>query len=174
MIVATLTMLAPARATADVETVAPFNADVALSGSYIRTHQQLHRCLNARGASSANLTPIILWDCSLNWNNLWNYYNPPGTNYNYIYLVDPNGNARCLNAKGGGTTNGTPIILFDCVASVNNVWYVDEGSVVDDIVYIKTVGRGNRCVNAYFGGIDNGTPIILYDCVNAANNAWDI
>lgn len=181
--VAALALFAPPAATASQNRAAgaqtmdaPADFDSAVSVSprvHIRTYNTGNRCLNARGGSSANSTPVILFDCTADWNELWQLYRPPGTNYYYIFLTAPDGRHRCLNAYFNGVDNFTPIVIYDCVTSWNNVWNIDDGSVVDGIFYIKTVNNSvNRCVNARGGGTANLTEIILYDCVGTRNNMW--
>lgn len=171
-VVLALLSVPTAAASERAATPAAFDGEAAAAGGYIRTWNTGRRCLNAQGGGSANGTNVILYDCSVVWNNLWTVFRPAGAAYVYIYLTTPDGRQRCLNARGGGTANYTDIILYDCVAAWNNVWYLDEGTVDDGVVYIKTANPGNRCVNARGGGTTNGTDIILYDCVAKANNMW--
>jgi hypothetical protein len=70
---------------------------------------------------------------------------------------------KCLNVKGGGDADGTPIILWPCSGTENEQWHYRHGRIV---------GIGGKCLNVAGGGDANGTPIILYHCSGTDNERW--
>ncbi len=70
---------------------------------------------------------------------------------------------KCLNVKGGGDADGTPIILWPCSGTENEQWHFRRGRIV---------GIGGKCLNVSGGGDANGTPIILYHCSGTENERW--
>jgi hypothetical protein len=69
---------------------------------------------------------------------------------------------KCLNVKGGGSADGTPIILWHCSGTPNEQWH-RNGS--------RITGIGGKCLNVQGGGDANGTPIILWPCSARKTNA---
>jgi hypothetical protein len=70
---------------------------------------------------------------------------------------------KCLNVKGGGDADGTPIILWPCSGTDNEQWHFRHGRIV---------GIGGKCLNVSGGGDASGTPIILYHCSGTENERW--
>ncbi|MGW6982139.1 ricin-type beta-trefoil lectin domain protein [Streptomyces sp. NPDC054932] len=121
------------------------------------------RCLNLSGAGPdwANLTPVILFDCTLGAANEKFQLTADG-------LIRNPATGRCLNVSGSGPdwANGTPIILFDCTPGAANEkfeWTADG--------QIRNPASG-RCLNVKGAGPswENLTPIILFDCASDAQN----
>ncbi|MEU3430491.1 ricin-type beta-trefoil lectin domain protein [Streptomyces gardneri] len=115
------------------------------------------RCLNISGSGPTypNLTPIILFDCTLGAANEKFQLTPDG-------LLRNPASGRCLNVSGSGPTwaNGTPIVLFDCTPGAANEkfeWTADG--------QLRNPASG-RCLNVSGSGPTwaNSTPIILFDC----------
>ncbi|MEV6007047.1 ricin-type beta-trefoil lectin domain protein [Streptomyces sp. NPDC051976] len=76
------------------------------------TLRTLGKCLTA--ASSASLTPVTLATCGTS----------PGQNWTYnatAQTLSPF-SGMCLDASGGGTGNGTPLILYACSGAANQQW----------------------------------------------------
>ncbi|MEE1805255.1 ricin-type beta-trefoil lectin domain protein, partial [Streptomyces sp. BE133] len=69
------------------------------------------KCADAKDDSSANGTPVQLWDCNLGSAQLWNWSNGTLTH-----------SGKCLDVTGQGTVNGTAAILWDCNGGANQQW----------------------------------------------------
>lgn len=71
---------------------------------------------------------------------------------------------KCLDLRGGNTTNGTPVELYDC----NNwppsqTWnYNTDG----------TLTIGGKCLDVTSQGITNGSPVEIWDCNGGDNQKW--
>lgn len=74
---------------------------------------------------------------------------------------------KCLNVQGGGSDDGTPIILWDCVGLDNEEW-----TQPDDQGQIR--GLGDKCLAVQDGVSDSGTPIVLTSCDGSDGQQWYI
>lgn len=70
----------------------------------------------------------------------------------------------CLDVKGGGRANGTPVILYRCgkPPQPNQTW-----QFVGNQVQIF-----GKCLDAKGGSSADRTPLILWDCHGGANQRW--
>lgn len=74
---------------------------------------------------------------------------------------------KCLDAVGGGTTNGTRTQLAACDGTPGQVWQAEtNGQLVNT--------RSGRCLDALDKSTADGTPIQLWDCWGAANQIWTL
>ena len=73
---------------------------------------------------------------------------------------------KCLDVKGGGSADGTPIILWPCHGSPNQQWAVVPPGLIR--------GIGGKCLDVTGGGSADGTPIILWPCHGTDNQKWII
>ncbi|MGW4698712.1 ricin-type beta-trefoil lectin domain protein, partial [Kitasatospora cineracea] len=124
-----------------------------------------NRCLNISGAGPTwpNNTPIILFDCNGENNELFQL-TADGLLYNYS-------SNRCLNLSGAGPwNNGNAVILFDCNASWDNEKF--EWTATGQL---RNPASG-RCLNVSGAGPvwNNSTPIILFDCNGDANEKFQL
>jgi glucosylceramidase len=72
---------------------------------------------------------------------------------------------KCLDVKGGGSADGTEIILWSCHGKANQRWEVVNGAIK---------GIGGKCLDVKGGGSADGTSIILWPCHGKANQRWAI
>jgi hypothetical protein len=99
---------------------------------------------------------VDLWDCNGGANQSWTL--TPDRRLE-VY------GTKCLDARDGGTGNGTVVQINDCTGAAAQQWTVDsDGSVVN-------AGSG-RCLDATSNGTANGTAIELWDCTGGANQQW--
>ncbi len=72
---------------------------------------------------------------------------------------------RCVDALGAGPwPDLTPIILYSCHNSENQMWRYSQG---------RLIGVGGKCLDAAGGGDHpDGTPVILYACDGGPNQTW--
>ncbi|MFJ8444421.1 RICIN domain-containing protein [Kitasatospora griseola] len=130
-------------------------------------NQASGRCLNISGGGPTwpNSTPIILFDCNGENNELFQL---TADGLLHIYNYSSN---RCLNISGAGPVwnNGTPIILFDCNSDPNEKFeWTADGQLRNP--------ASNRCLNVSGAGPvwNNGTPIILFDCNSDPNEKFQL
>ncbi|MFC9331778.1 ricin-type beta-trefoil lectin domain protein [Kitasatospora sp. NPDC057015] len=71
---------------------------------------------------------------------------------------------KCLDLRGGNTSNGTPVELYDCNQSpTSQTWtYNSDG----------TVTIGGKCLDVVGQGVTNGSLIVLWTCNGGDNQKW--
>ncbi len=69
---------------------------------------------------------------------------------------------KCLNVEGAKTTNGTRVIIWDCVDASNEKWTFGS--------YNKIVGLGGKCLTA--SGSTSGSNVTLSTCTSSAMQKW--
>jgi hypothetical protein len=75
------------------------------------------------------------------------------------------GGQYCLDAKGYGTTNDTPVQLFTCRGTTNQQWsFSPNGAIVG-------IGSG-LCLNVTGYGTTDGSPLQLWTCLGTTNDQW--
>src|SRR4051794_18419237 len=114
------------------------------------------RCLDVNGASQANGTAAILWDCHGQTNQTWT-----STSAQELRVFG----SKCLDANGAGTANGTSVIIWDCNGQANQQWRFNADGT------ITGVGSG-RCLDVVNNGTANGTRAQLWDCRGVAGQRW--
>ena len=72
---------------------------------------------------------------------------------------------KCLDAKQGATTNGTPIQLWACNGTSAQQWAL-QGRVI--------VGPGNKCLDISGNNQVPGTRVQLYDCNGTDAQNWTV
>ncbi|MFB8085460.1 RICIN domain-containing protein [Streptomyces sp. NPDC055992] len=121
--------------------------------------RQSGRCLDVSGGSSANGTPVILWDCWGGAPQQW--------------TVGSDGTVRafgkCLEVTGGAAArdNGAGIGLWDCWGGANQRWTLNSDGTLRN-------PNSGRCLEAAGQGTANGTRIQLWDCWGGENMKWDL
>ncbi|MER5459667.1 ricin-type beta-trefoil lectin domain protein [Streptomyces sp. NPDC002668] len=75
---------------------------------------------------------------------------------------------RCLSLEGGGgTANGTEVILWTCNGRSEQAWDYSAGHQW----YNEKAGK---CMStAAGGGTSNGTKVIIYNCLGSDEQHWD-
>ncbi|KOV65199.1 alpha-L-arabinofuranosidase, partial [Streptomyces sp. NRRL WC-3618] len=72
---------------------------------------------------------------------------------------------KCLDARGGGTTNGTAVQIWSCTGSDNQQWRVNADGTIVGV-------RSGLCLEAAGWGSANGTVAQLWSCTGGANQKW--
>ncbi|WP_433364743.1 glycoside hydrolase family 3 C-terminal domain-containing protein [Actinoplanes sp. CA-142083] len=112
------------------------------------------KCIDVAAASTANGTPIQLYDCN-------------GTNAQ-SWTTASNGSlqalGKCMDVTGAGTADGTRIQLYDCNGSNAQKWTATNGTLVN-------TGSG-KCLTA--GASTNGTQLTLGACNGSAGQQWKL
>lgn len=114
------------------------------------------KCLDDNGNSSANGTPVQIWDCNRTTAQQWSV-EADGT----IQI-----NGKCMDAadNGTGTGDGTLIQLWDCSGRGNQQWQVTGGEIKNP--------QSGLCLDDPYFDSTNGTQLQLWDCNGGANQQW--
>ncbi|WP_052708982.1 MULTISPECIES: RICIN domain-containing protein [unclassified Streptomyces] len=126
-----------------------------LSGPTGQITGYVNKCLDVRGGSSSNGTPIQMWDCLGNVNQSWRIASD-GT----IRAV-----GKCLDVQGGRTGNGTPVQIYDCNGTGAQQWRTrPDGAIVNP--------QSGRVLDVRGYDTANGALVQIYDFANTANQLW--
>ena len=71
----------------------------------------------------------------------------------------------CIDVKDGLTADGTPIVLFHCVNSPNQKWFISNGRISESY---------GSCLDVLGGAATLGAPIILVTCNGAPSQHWRV
>ncbi|MEV6170612.1 family 16 glycosylhydrolase [Streptomyces sp. NPDC051954] len=115
------------------------------------------KCMDVAGASSANGTPVQLYDCNSSAAQQW--------------TVGSDGTLRalgkCLDVTGNGTADGSTVQLWDCTGGPNQKWAI---SGAQDIVN----PQANKCLDVTGNNSANNTRLQIWTCGGAANQKWTV
>jgi len=115
-------------------------------------------CMDVRGASTANATPVQLYTCD-------------GTNAQQWNVVTADNSLRslgeCLDVTGGGTTDGTLVDLYTCNATGAQVWVPQgNGELLNP--------QSGKCLDDPGFSTTPGTQLGIWDCNDGANQIWKV
>ena len=114
-------------------------------------------CVDVRGASTADFTPVQVYTCN-------------GTNAQQWTVVQAGSTlhalGKCMDINGGGTANGTTVDLYDCNNTGAQVFIPESnGSLYNP--------QSNKCLDdTGFGG--SGTQLQIWDCSGNSNQQWSL
>jgi beta-glucanase (GH16 family) len=114
------------------------------------------KCVDVAGASTANGTPVQLYDCNGTGAQQW--------------TVGSDGTIRalgkCMDVAAAGTADGTKVQLYDCNGTNAQKWTRGGSQFVN-------TGSG-KCLDATGGSTANGTRLQIWTCTGTANQQWTL
>ncbi|MDA0633951.1 RICIN domain-containing protein [Nonomuraea sp. MCN248] len=114
------------------------------------------RCLDVTGASQANGTPVVIWDCHQQSNQQWT-----STTAGELRVYG----GKCLDVNNAATADGTGVIIWDCNGQNNQKWRFNaDGSI--------TAVGANKCLDVAGNATANGTRLQIWTCTGASNQRW--
>ncbi|MFD5034865.1 ricin-type beta-trefoil lectin domain protein [Streptomyces sp. NPDC058220] len=115
------------------------------------------KCVDVAAASSANGTPVQLYDCNGSAAQQWS--------------VAADGSLRalgkCLDVKDNSTADGAQLQIWDCNGSANQRWALPDAR---DVVNMQA----NKCMDATGNSSANGTRLQIWTCTGAGNQKWTV
>ncbi|WP_052850675.1 lectin [Streptomyces avicenniae] len=114
------------------------------------------KCIDVAGASSANGTPVQIYDCNGTGAQQWNV----GSDGTIRAL------GKCLDVSNNSTANGAQLHLWDCTGAANQRWSVTGAR---DIVN----PQANKCIDVTGPSSANGTRLQIWTCTGASNQKWN-
>ncbi|WBC17369.1 ThuA domain-containing protein [Micromonospora sp. WMMA1998] len=115
------------------------------------------KCLDVRGAASADGTQIQLYTCNSSAAQSW--------------TVTPNGPVKalgkCLDVSGGGSADGTKIQLWTCNGTGAQNWSAQADGTVRN-------PQSGKCLDVSGNNSADSTPVHLWTCTGAANQRWTL
>ena len=114
-------------------------------------------CVDVRGASTANFTPVQVYTCNGTGAQQW----AVGAGNTLRAL------GKCLDIDAAGTANGTTVDLYDCNGTGAQVWVPQSnGSLVNP--------QSGKCLDDTNWSTTPGTQLQIWSCSGNANQAWVI
>lgn len=113
------------------------------------------RCLDVAEARRDAGAPVIIWDCHDGANQAWQYSFGRLTTYGTM----------CLVPQGGGTSNGTPVVIADCAFDTAQWWLRRNDGTYRNF-------RSGLCLGILGGGTANGSRLVQWTCDGSANQRW--
>ncbi|SDT78630.1 Ricin-type beta-trefoil lectin domain-containing protein [Streptomyces sp. TLI_053] len=115
------------------------------------------KCVDVRGGSNGNSTPVQIWDCTGAAGQQWK--------------VAADGTVRalgkCLDVQGGRTGQGTLVQIYDCNGTGAQQWQArPDGSLLNP--------QSGRCLDDLGFSTTNGNQLGIWDCNGAANQVWHL
>jgi hypothetical protein len=114
-------------------------------------------CVDVRGASSADSTPVQVYTCN-------------GTDAQQWTVVEAGSTLRalgkCMDIDAGGTADGTTVDLYDCNDTAAQVFIPQS----DGALYNPQSGK---CLDDTGSG-GSGTQLEIWDCNGNANQQWNV
>jgi chitinase len=112
-------------------------------------------CLDVRGASSANLTPVQVYTCNGTGAQQWTV-----ASGNTLQAL-----GKCLDVNAAGTSNGTTVDLYDCNGTGAQVWVPQSGGALLN-------PESGKCLDDTGWSTTPGTQAQIWSCTGGANQAW--
>lgn len=126
------------------------------------------QCVDVYGGQGDNDKQLDLYQCIP---GVWQWFRFAGdgtirSNANPWQRLNPNNGqvGMCVDARAGGTTDGTAVVINDCDGAASQQWTYQNGTLVNT--------NSALCLNAVGGVSANTTPLELRDCTNAAGEQW--
>ncbi len=113
-------------------------------------------CLDVRGASSADSTPVQVYTCNGTTAQSWTL-----TSGNQLQAL-----GKCLDVSGAGTADGALVQLYTCNGTGAQVWqYQSNGEYLNP--------NSGKCLDDTGSG-GSGTQVQIWDCANSSNQQWSL
>jgi glucose/arabinose dehydrogenase len=115
------------------------------------------KCLDVRGAATADGTQIQLYSCSGGTGQTWTR---SGQTLKAL--------GKCLDVNAGGTADGTKIQLWTCNGGVNQNWVANSDGTLRN-------PQSGKCLDVSGNNSADGTVVHLWTCISgAANQKWTL
>lgn len=111
------------------------------------------RCLDVNGATSANGSQLIVWDCHGGANQQLTQSGPA------LQVL-----GRCLDVPANAAA-GTRVQIWDCHGGANQQWTFNGNGTISNV-------QSGLCLDVSGAGTANGTAVTVWTCHTAANQRW--
>lgn len=111
------------------------------------------RCLDVNGASSANGSQMIVWDCHANANQQFTLSGQA------LQVM-----GKCLDVPANSAA-GTRVRIWDCNGGANQQWNMNTNGTVSNV-------QSGLCLDVSGSGTANGTAVNVWSCHTGANQRW--
>jgi chitosanase len=114
------------------------------------------KCIDVAGASSANNTPVDIYDCNGTNAQVWTF----GSGDKTFRAL-----GKCLDVAAGSTANGAKLKIYDCNGSSSEQWTATNGELVN--------GSG-KCLDVTDKSSANGNVLQIWSCTGTSNQLWTL
>ncbi|MFJ8582956.1 RICIN domain-containing protein [Micromonospora sp. NPDC093277] len=133
--------------------------------------------MDVTNGSSANMTPVQLWELRTSGNTLnqqWLVRSKQiDASGNYGYEIVNRGSGKCLDRRSDlGLGNGNAVQQYDCTGASNQIWW-PAAVGTSNWVMLKN-GADRRCLDVRDVRYANGAPLQVWDCSGNWNQRWNI
>jgi hypothetical protein len=115
-------------------------------------------CVDVRGASTADFTPVQVYTCNGTDAQQWTVVEAGST----LHAL-----GKCMDINGGGTADGTTVDLYDCNNTGAQVFIPQS----DGALYNPQSGK---CLDDTNWSTTPGTQLQIWDCTGNANQQWTL
>lgn len=112
------------------------------------------RCIDVRGPSPDDGTPLQLWDC----------INTPEERWSWDGSRLRGFADKCIDVRGPSSANGTPVQLYSCVEEPQQQWTL----TLDGELRVF----GDKCLDVQGPVNANGTSLQIWDCQDLPQQKW--
>ncbi|MGH3252722.1 MAG: ricin-type beta-trefoil lectin domain protein [Trebonia sp.] len=116
------------------------------------------QCVDVRGASSANFTPVQVYTCN-------------GTSAQQWTVVQAGSTLRafgkCMDINAGGTADGTTVDLYECNDTAAQVFIPQSNGALYN-------PQSGKCLDDPNSSTTAGTQLQIWDCNGNANQRWNL
>ena len=133
--------------------------------------------MNVQNGSSANLTPVQLWQVvtSGTGNQVWRFRDTGRYDANGLpgYQIYNPMTEKCLDRRIDlGIGNGNAVQIYDCTGALNQTWW--PVAVGTSTWGLLKNGSDRRCLDVKDFNYANGARLQVWDCGTNWNQRWNI
>lgn len=133
---------------------------------YLKSGLDDTKCLVLNNNSFAEGTPAVLWDCSsASIDTEHKRWAPALDALKYPVIRLKKDKAKCIDVKGGSTSNNANIQLWGCNGNESQDWVLDG-------LTVRYAKETSKCLDLEKNKEVGGTNIQLYDCNGTKAQEW--
>lgn len=128
-----------------------------------------NKCLDLKGGSTDNGTPIEIWDCVGNTNQKWSLAKAGGGAGKIVYAANT---GKCIDNLGGGGP-GNKLGLWDCNGQSSQAWGTTANTHQPGTIYlVDSEADASLCMDLPGGDTTNGNLIQVWNCYGGGTQMW--
>ena len=114
------------------------------------------KCIEDSNDSSANDTPMVMWDCN----------GTPAQNWTIETDGTIRTNGKCMDIYRDEKNNKAPVELWTCTGGANQQWQAVSGTLVNPV--------SGKCLDDPRFNTADGTQLEIYTCNGGLNQQWKL
>jgi len=165
----------PSTATMLVDYVRVFTADgdgIDSTAWYNVVNQNSNACVDAANFGTTNGTAVQQWACGAQQHNQEWQFRATDSGYYKVVSRSAASQGEVWDVTNLGTTNGTPIQLWQFGGGANQQW--EPISLGNGLFEFTDRASGGRCLDVPGASMANGARLQIYDCNGTKAQAWTL